>query len=174
METLVCFTCGMIYDKEMLKPPSYSKGYICPRITSCGGNLIAIDEILVDVIIKLNRIGAKTLYSCSGHLPIRSYLKSPFVMFYTSVQEPKRGKLTKLREIALDIVKKEKYLIDVSEIEIIKDAIITYLGTRATVKRFKVSPSSWGNDILLRITVQKAFLEFLYKMVDRIKDDKTS
>lgn len=52
--------------------------YVCPY-TKCQGEVVWIDELMVPIIIALNKKGYKTEYSCSGH----SYQENPncYIMF---------------------------------------------------------------------------------------------
>ena len=65
MSKLLCLKCGEIYDKDLisLTPNEYS---FCPK-SSCIGEVIEVDDMILHAIKILNDKGYITKYCCSGH-----------------------------------------------------------------------------------------------------------
>lgn len=80
----VCLHCFEIY-KESLKFDEWADFQPCPK-TSCIGEVVEIDDLLLPVIIELNKKGYTTKYCCAGHYydhPINSY-----IMFDEDIELP--------------------------------------------------------------------------------------
>lgn len=65
----VCLKCGEIYIERM---------GCCPK-ASCCGEVMAVDELMIPTIIKLNDKGYMTDYCCSGHYYDKG--GSPYIAF---------------------------------------------------------------------------------------------
>ncbi len=62
----LCLDCGETYDSTYLKINDYDNSAYCPK-TSCTGELIEVDELILPTIKILNMKGYLTKYCCSGH-----------------------------------------------------------------------------------------------------------
>lgn len=78
MNKLLCLNCYETFHKECLSP-NHRDEYICPK-TSCAGDLIDLDDMMITPIKILNQKGYHTTFCCSGH----SYEKHPnaYISFY--------------------------------------------------------------------------------------------
>ena len=65
MSKLLCLKCGEIYDKG-LKPLNEEEYNFCPK-SSCIGEIVEVDEMILPVIRILNLKGYRTKFCCSGH-----------------------------------------------------------------------------------------------------------
>lgn len=65
MSKLLCLKCGEIYDKS-LKPLNDGEYNFCPK-SSCIGEIVEVDEMILPVIRILNLKGYKTKFCCGGH-----------------------------------------------------------------------------------------------------------
>ncbi len=166
MDTLICLTCGAMFNKARIKHNIYhTDHYSCPHLKDCGNSLIEVDEGLADVVLKLNRVGARTLYSCFGHLPKRR--SSPYIIFYKTRDFEQ---LKKLRELFIELIDKGKYNFSVGEIESIQNIDLPGThGVKDNIIKFLVSCNKWKDDILERIDEQRNFLKLLYSVVDELE-----
>lgn len=57
----VCRNCFTIYDE-------YYVGEFCPIHDCDDGELIEIDDMMIDIVVKFWRLGVDTISCCSGHL----------------------------------------------------------------------------------------------------------
>lgn len=66
---LMCPNCGNVYYTNMLKaqPCGKSFEYYCPNYNCLGAYLFTIDELMIPAVKKLNDLGYKTRFCCSGH-----------------------------------------------------------------------------------------------------------
>ena len=67
---LMCPECGSVYYAHMLKEmntthPDYE--WYCPNYDCFGAELFTIDELMIPTIRRLNKLGYKTEFCCSGH-----------------------------------------------------------------------------------------------------------
>ena len=168
MTTLICLTCGAMFDKSKIKSNIYhTDHYLCPLLKNCGNSMIEVDEGLADVVLKLNRVGARTLFSCFGHLPKQN--SRPYIVFgsksYTHTK--------KLRKSISRLITEGNYEFIAEEIDERKDMELPgTFGITGDLFKFAVTCTNWSNDILQRITQQKNFLELLYSMVDESNKHK--
>lgn len=83
----LCLKCGEVYDEQPQKQTTYinkrsglkEKWVSCPK-RICYGNVIEIDEFMVDIIKILNKKGYPTNFCCGGHIG--------YPNFYISFKEP--------------------------------------------------------------------------------------
>ena len=67
MSKYLCLKCHEIYDFNKRYYSLNNIDYtICPK-TNCLGKVVEIDELMLPIIIKLNKLNFKTTYCCSGH-----------------------------------------------------------------------------------------------------------
>lgn len=81
---LMCPKCFNAYYKDMLKPQRAEKGdwiYECPSACCSGGEMFAIDELMIEPIRQLNTYGYKTKFCCSGHNRDGKYDRDAYVLF---------------------------------------------------------------------------------------------
>jgi len=68
----ICLDCYEVFEENVMRnvqKVNYAEGrdwLFCP-ITSCGGNVIEVDELLLPVIKILNKKGYNTKFCCAGH-----------------------------------------------------------------------------------------------------------
>lgn len=166
MDTLICLTCGAIFNKARIKHNIYHTDYYsCPLLKNCGSSLIEVDEGLADIILKLNIAGARTLYSCFGHLPKNRF--RPYIIFY---EGENLEKLKKLRELMIKLIDDGKYNFSVGQIETYQNIEIPGThGSKYNIIRFMVEYNKQTYDVLERISEQKKFLKLLYTFLEEFK-----
>ena len=69
---LMCPRCGTTYYANMIQiQPNSGFGktfqYYCPNYDCDGDELFTIDELMIPAVSKLNQLGYRTTYCCSGH-----------------------------------------------------------------------------------------------------------
>jgi hypothetical protein len=69
----ICQECFEIYG-------NFTKRNVCPKVM-CGEDLIEVDDLLIPVIINLNRKHYKTIYCCSGHITEPHNFLGAYIMF---------------------------------------------------------------------------------------------
>ena len=81
----MCLDCYEIYDKDKIEGDKLSYYNFCPK-TSCNGQLIEIDELMIPTIKVLNEKGYCTKFCCSGHY----YGQTPngYIMFEEGIDIP--------------------------------------------------------------------------------------
>lgn len=80
----VCLECFEIY-KDSLIFDALSDYQFCPKY-SCLGEVVEVDELMLPIIIELNKKGYHTKYCCASHYyerPIDSY-----IMFADNIKLP--------------------------------------------------------------------------------------
>lgn len=80
-----CLKCNEIYKMESLSTDKANNFQHCPRF-SCTGEVIEVDELILPVIIELNKKGYFTKHCCAGHY----YDKAPnsYISFEEGVKLP--------------------------------------------------------------------------------------
>jgi len=68
----LCMDCGEVYDNEYRNVEGYWDDYRCAHIkscvkSSCNGEVVEIDEVILPTIIKLKELGYYTNHCCGGH-----------------------------------------------------------------------------------------------------------
>jgi len=127
----------------------------CP-MRECGGwELIEIDDMLADVIIRFWSLGISTASCCSGHLYESCF--SPHIRFDELLDDEGRDALTFLREMIVDLNADEN-LVEIGEIMTFPDMYV-----------FTVSAKQCENHPIDRLLVQSDYLFFLYEAVDFIQ-----
>lgn len=80
----LCLDCFEIY-KNLLKRDEWVDYQFCPKI-SCQGKVVEVDELMLSIIIELNKKCYITEYCCAGHYydrPVACYIK-----FWEEIQLP--------------------------------------------------------------------------------------
>jgi hypothetical protein len=127
----------------------------CP-MRECGGwELIEIDDMLADVIIKFWSKGISTAFSCSGHLYEPCF--SPYLIF-GPYDEDRAEALKFFRGILIEW--NDKYQAYISEIKPLWDRSV-----------FTVRANQCEDDPKQRIKVQSDFINYLYDIVEFIPSD---
>jgi len=72
-----CLQCGHIYDRD-----SSFENNFCP-ILHCGGEVVDLDDNILDSIRLLNKKGYATEYSCAGHI----WGGDPYIVFSYDIHE---------------------------------------------------------------------------------------
>lgn len=128
----------------------------CP-MRECGGwELIEIDDMLADVIIRFWSMGISTAFCCSGHLYESCF--SPHIMFDEPRDDEGRKALTFLREMIVDLNTDENQ-VEIGEIKPLRDMYV-----------FTVSAKQCENHPIDRLLVQSDFLFFLYDSSEFIRE----
>ena len=85
MSKYLCLSCFEIYEKDSLRIDEFSEYIFCPK-TNCIGEIVEVDELMIPVIIELNKKGYFTQYCCSGHF----YGQHPngYIMFKKDIDIP--------------------------------------------------------------------------------------
>ena len=86
MSVYMCLNCYEIYNKEDIKINDFCDYVGCPK-TSCVGQLIEIDELMIPTIKILNQKGYITKFCCSGHY--YGQHSNGYIMFEEGVDIPK-------------------------------------------------------------------------------------
>jgi hypothetical protein len=163
METLICLVCKTIFNKSLLNKNKVLKDYYsCPTMNNCYNSLIEVDEGLADVVLKLNLVGARTLFSCFGHLPKRC--TRPYIVFYEKSDE---GKLNQLRELIIKLVVSNKYSYSVEPIVFYKNSYLPgFYDLQGDINKFVVICTNKTENALEKINMQKELLTLLYSVVE--------
>lgn len=80
-----CLKCYEVFKIESLLPDKVNNFQHCPKI-SCTGQVIDVDELMLPIIIELNKKGYYTEYCCAGHY----YDKAPnsYIRFEEGIELP--------------------------------------------------------------------------------------
>jgi hypothetical protein len=81
----VCLDCFEIYKEESLQSDKVNNFQYCPK-HSCIGEVVEIDELMLPVIIELNKKNYYTKYCCAGHYYDRS--PNSYIFFEDCVKLP--------------------------------------------------------------------------------------
>lgn len=80
----LCLNCYEVYDETIqnVAPIQYGiREYrMCPK-NNCNGEIIEVDEMLVPIIIELNKKGYSTEYCCSAHTYDDENCVNTYIMF---------------------------------------------------------------------------------------------
>ena len=65
----MCPECGQAYYAHMIKEQPFGRTleWYCPNYDCDGTVLFTIDELMIPAVQKLNRLGYRTEFCCSGH-----------------------------------------------------------------------------------------------------------
>jgi hypothetical protein len=169
---LLCITCSEIFNKEYLKPTK-NGSYVCPKgKSSCAGDLIEVDDLLVEFIKIFFNLELETWSSCSGHLYEQFF--NPNILFSNRIEEnyivPYSVIIEDLYEICNDIIKDKPFkdIIKIEEIRII-NMMPPYKTSYKTFdhKVFSIFTHTEKDNILRdRIKIQNIFLRYLDKIID--------
>jgi len=101
----LCLECFEIYSDEIADLTIHDiRVRNCPKY-DCEGDVVEIDELLIDTIIELNKKGYYTKYCCSGH----QYQSCPNCYIYFEVLPdilPKGYTLDKPTEYSKTIIRR--------------------------------------------------------------------
>lgn len=77
----VCLECFSVFDDMAV-----NDGELCPK-RSCPGKIIEVDELMLPIIIELNKKGYNTDFCCSGHMYEADNFSSPYISFSAILKE---------------------------------------------------------------------------------------
>lgn len=81
---LMCPRCGNAYYANMITPQLCETiQFQCPNYNCCGAELFTIDELMIPAVQKLNRLGYRTRFCCSGHNRQDRYNEHGYISFRT-------------------------------------------------------------------------------------------
>lgn len=63
---IVCLKCFEIYNGQYIYSRD-KRAHQCPK-ANCIGDIVVVDDFMVNTIVALNEKGYKTTYCCSGHV----------------------------------------------------------------------------------------------------------
>ena len=80
-----CLKCYEVFKLESLLQDKVNNFQHCPKF-SCTGQVIDVDELMLPIIIELNKKGYYTEYCCAGHY----YDKAPnsYILFQEGISIP--------------------------------------------------------------------------------------
>jgi hypothetical protein len=106
----VCKSCFEVYDsyRIIVKVDKFLIESICPK-HDCQGELVEIDDYLIDPIISLWKSGIATFSCCSGHNHNYSHNRNGYVEYGIFPNED-LVKLNDITNISKDIIKKYEYI----------------------------------------------------------------
>lgn len=166
----ICECCFEIYSGDELIN-------FCPKVKcKCDSELVEIDDLLVDVIIKFWQLEVQTIASCAGHLYEDVF--SPYIIFFAKQFEEEN--LSEISEYNLEdlrgiykIFTSLKYNANKFKISDIEVSSIS------KGYQFSIGPSSNNIDedqavkeIRKRLKMQNDFLNFLYDGVEQIQKER--